>query len=206
MLRTWIIKKRFWCCLFLFSLPVHILPILNYIPDWKEKKHLLYIIVFAIIAFFIIGSLLLFWTTPSSISKAKRVILTIITAMILIAHGAVLFFITVFSELDLGSRNVTLTEQLNGRTIYIFENFGLFHIHTSCEIAYKVRFLPLYKTYYSTSNHLELKKKGPRWILFNEYERVPIQKEVKDVYDLFKKSRKEEKHVKYFTLNSDNLN
>ncbi len=206
MLRAWILKKRFWFCLFLLPLPIHILPMLNYIPAWAEKKHILYLMVFLVVIMITLASLIFFWVTPSSLSKAKRVILTIISAFIIIAHGAVFFFITLFSELNLGSRTVTLTEEINGRTIYIFENFGLFHIHTNCEIAYKIKFLPLYKTYYSTSNHLALKKKGRDWIPFNEYEKVPVEKEIKDVYDLFRKQQKEEKPIKDVLMDMKTLN
>ena len=206
MLRDWISKKRFWVCLFLLPLPIHILPMLNYIPDWKEKKYLLYLIVVILVISLIIGSLILFWITPSFIAKAKKIILTIITSLILIVHGAAFFFITVFSELDLGSREVTLTEEVNRRTVYVFENFGLFHIHTSCEIAYKVKYLPLYTTYYATSNHLQLKKKSSRWILFNEYEKIPIEKDIKDVYDLIKKRQMRERPIKDILFDIDKLN
>ncbi len=199
-LRSWVKKKRFWFCLFLLPLPIHVLPMLNYIPQWEEKKHSFYLSVFLVVISTLLGALILLWTTPSFLSKAKRVVLTIISAFMIMTHGLVFFFITVFSGLDLGSREVTLTEEVHGRTVYVFEHFGLFHIHTSCEVAYKVRFLPLYKTYYSTTNHLALKKKGTDWMLFTEYENIPIEKEIRDVYDLFKKRGVEERPIKEILL------
>jgi len=85
---------------------------LNYIPDWKENKYVLYMAVFVVIVFAMIGSMILFWITHSSITKAKRVVLTIITPLLLLFHGSVFFFITLFSRFDLGTRVVTLTEEV----------------------------------------------------------------------------------------------
>ncbi len=199
-------RKWFWVLVYVIPFIFYIIPMLQFIPEWDEKRIILYwILLFLLTATYTLLIIRL-WLFHKDAARSKKMVITVLTPIMIAAHSFLFMIIDFQLHFDLGSRSVRYVEEVNSRRVYVIENRGLFKIHLNCEIGYKSKFLPLYHTYYSTSNHLKVDQRQGSKITFTEYEQVAVEKEIKDLYDLFKKTEKEEHPLRHFMIDVENIN
>jgi len=199
-------KKWFWVLAYAAPFIFYVIPMLRFTPEWKDNRFIIYWIL--LILSISIYTFLIFhlWLSQRDASRSKKLAVSIITPVVIAIH-CILVLLTDFQyHFSLGSETVQYTDDISGRRIYIIENLGLFNIHFNCEIGYKNKYLPLYHTHYSTSNHIKFNNRDQSKVTFTEYEYVDIKREVKDLYDLLKKTEKEERPIRHFTIDIDNIN